>query len=84
MRQPYIDQFSREDRCTDNTPVQIKTPNAQFFGSMPRSDEDAPQSVIHAPAGFDDFIGVSLQCMAYKYILTFATENRPKSTPSPE
>ncbi|KAE8548556.1 hypothetical protein TMatcc_010620 [Talaromyces marneffei ATCC 18224] len=35
----------------------IKTPNAQFFGSMPRSDDDAPQSVIHAPPGFGDFIG---------------------------
>ncbi|KAF3391004.1 hypothetical protein DPV78_011371 [Talaromyces pinophilus] len=35
----------------------IKTPNAQFFGSMPRSDEDAPQSVIHAPPGFGEFIG---------------------------
>lgn len=51
---------SRLIHLQDNTDVsvQIKTPNAQFFGSMPRSDEDAPQSVIHAPAGFGDFIGV--------------------------
>lgn len=43
---------------TDYASAQIKTPNAQFFGSMPRSDEDAPQSVIHAPPGFGEFIGV--------------------------
>lgn len=45
-------------RVDTDASAQIKTPNAQFFGSMPRSDEDAPQSVIHAPAGFGEFIGV--------------------------
>lgn len=38
---------------------QIKTPSVPVFGSTPRSDDDAPQSVIHAPAGFGDFVGVS-------------------------
>lgn len=61
MRQLYSDRFtfSLPASNTDHTSVQIKTPNAQFFGSMPRSDEDAPQSVIHAPSGFGEFIGVS-------------------------
>lgn len=35
----------------------IKTPVAPMVTSMPRSDDDAPQSVIHAPAGFGDFVG---------------------------